>query len=115
MTEKTPSKIRTGQQNKSLHLYCSQVAEALNSAGISYKMLLDGMEIANTMESTKNLFRLIGGAKFNKYSTKEYTTKQLIEIFEDFNEIIARKGIHIAWPSEDERNFLEEYSSVQRN
>lgn len=63
------------------------------------------MEITNTMESTKNLFRLIGGAKFNKYSTADYTTKQLMEIFEDFNEIIARKGVHVDWPSSDPQSY----------
>jgi hypothetical protein len=104
---------RTKQQNKSLHLYCQQVADALNEAGISYKMLLEGIEITNTMESTKNLFRLIGGAKFNKYSTADLTTKQLMGIFEDFNEIIARKGIHIAWPSEETKNFTETYKNLK--
>ena len=105
MTQNTEFKIRTDLQNRALHLYCEQVAEALNAAGISYKMLLEGMEITNTMESTKNLFRLIGGAKFNKYSTADYTTKQLMEIFEDFNEIIARKGVHVDWPSSDPQNY----------
>lgn len=100
---------RTVKQNNSLHKYCKQVAEALNEAGISYKMLLEGMEITNTMESTKNLFRLIGGAKFCKYSTTQYTTKELMEIFEDFNEIIARKGIHVESPSEEKQNFNNTY------
>lgn len=98
---------RTQLQNNSLHLYCTQVSEALNEAGISYKMLLEGLEIDNTMESTKNLFRLIGGAKFRKYSTTILTTKELVEIFEDFNRHLAKLGIYVEWPS-SEPNFLDE-------
>lgn len=97
---------RTKLQNNALHKYCKDVADELNNAGISYKMLLEGLEISNTMESIKNLFRLIGGAKFRKWSTTELSSKELMEIFEDLNLHFGNKGIHVAWPSA-EYNFLE--------
>jgi hypothetical protein len=92
-------KIRTQQQNKALHLWCQQVADTLNEGGISYKMLLDGLEIDQTMETIKSLFRLIAGAKFGVKSTSELTTKQLMDTFEEFNKHLATKGVYVAWPS----------------
>lgn len=98
-------KQRTISQNNALHKYCTDVSEALNSSGISYKMLLDGLEISNTMETTKNLFRLIAGVMYAKYSTSDLTTKELNNVFENFNEILARKGIHVHFPSQE--NMIE--------
>jgi hypothetical protein len=93
---------RTDLQNKAIHVYFQQVADELNAAGIPYKLLVEGAEITNTAETIKSLFRLIGGAKFKRYSTSELSTKELMEVWEDFNEILARKGIHIPFPSEEE-------------
>lgn len=95
------TKQRTEAQNRALHLWCEQVATALNEAGIPYKLLVESAEITNTMESTKSLFRLIAGAKFGLTSTTALSTKQLMEVWEDFNEILARRGVHIPFPSLD--------------
>lgn len=108
--EETPSQTnrqRTELQNRSLHLWCQQVADTLNGGGITYKMLLDGLEIDNTMETTKGLFRLIAGAKFGVTSTAQLTTKQMMDTFEEFNRHLATKGVYVAWPTSDP-GFLEE-------
>jgi hypothetical protein len=100
---------RTDLQNKAIHVYFQQVADELNAAGIPYKLLIEGAEITNTAETIKSLFRLIGGAKFRKYSTSELTTKQLMEVYEDFNQILAGKGVHVDFPSNEINSFNKEY------
>ena len=110
MQEQTPSqtnKQRTDLQNRALHKYCTQVAEKCREGGISYKLLLESVEITPTMETIKELFRLIGGAKFRKWSTADFTTKELMETFDEVNAILALKGVHIPWPS-NEYNFLND-------
>lgn len=106
----THSKNRTDLQNRSLHKWCQMVADELNDCGISYKMLLDGLEIDQTMETIKGLFRLIAGAKFGVKSTTQLTTKQLSDTFEEFNRHLSTKGIHIPWPSNEENSFNQTYN-----
>jgi hypothetical protein len=98
---------RTELQNNALHLWCTQVAEALNAGGVPYKLLVSDMNITHTMESTKSLFKLILDAKFRVTSTSQMTSKQCVEVFEDLNAILATKGIHIPWPSNEPDIFEE--------
>lgn len=54
----TPSeKIRTAKQNKALHKFCELLAEACNEAGISQRLFLEGLEVDNSPESVKAVFR----------------------------------------------------------
>ena len=106
------NKQRTIHQNNALHLWCQQVSDTLNEAGISYKMLLDGLEIDQTPQTIKGLFRLIAGAKYNKHRTTELTTKELMDCFEELNRHLGIKGIHVPFPSEDELNLQETYSPI---
>src|SRR3990167_4369123 len=103
-------KQRTLQQNKSLHKYCELLADALNEAGISQALFLKGLEVDNSSESVKVVFRAIGKAKYLKISTVDLTTKEMSEIFDEINRHIALLGIHIDWPSEESQNFSETYN-----
>ena len=98
-------KIRTQLQNKSIHLWFQMVADELNSAGYTQKMALQGLELDNTEESIKSLFRSVGMTKFGVKSTASLTTKQVMEIYEELNRHFASMGVHVPFPS-SEYNYL---------
>ena len=95
-------KQRTTLQNSSLHLYCERLAEELNNAGITQKLVLQCVELDWSADSIKSLFRSLGRAKYGIKSTSELTTKQLTDIYDELNRIMAKFGIHIPFPSEEE-------------
>ncbi len=90
---------RTPAQNRSLHKYCTEVANELNNAGISMEVLVQNIEVDHTMESVKSIWRAIAKAKYGKESTKILSKKEIGEVYEEFNRLLAQFGIHIAWPS----------------
>lgn len=108
-----PEKIRTVQQNKSLHVYCEELATELNNAGITMQALIEELHIDHTKESVKSIWRAIAKAKYGKESTTELTTKEIDEVYNEMNRMIAAKGIHIAWPAQESSpnylNSLEEH------
>ncbi len=95
------SKTRSLQQNKSLHVYCEELAGELNNAGVTMKALIENLQIDHTKESVKAIWRAIAKAKFQKESTTELTTKELQEVYEELNRLVSAFGIHIAWPSQE--------------
>lgn len=107
MTEETHSKIRTDKQNRSLHKFCELLSETLNEAGISQRVLLEGLEIDNSPESVKAVFRAMGKAKYGKDSTAKLTTKEVMDIYEEFNRHTSKIGIHVPFPSEDDRYYKQ--------
>jgi len=103
-------KQRTDLQNKSLHKYCSLLSDKLIEGGITYKKFLEIMdEVDNSPETVKAVFREYGRIKYGKISTADLTTKEIQYIYEEFNRNTSKIGIHIAWPSRDNNNFLETY------
>lgn len=92
---------RTDLQNRSLHLFCKLLAEALNEAGISQRVFLEGLEVDNTPESIKSVFKGIANAKYLKDSTTELTTKEVEEIYDEINRQSSKIGIHIDWPTKE--------------
>jgi len=95
------NKQRTNAQNRSLHLYCSQLAEELNEAGITQRVFLQYLEVDNSAESVKSVFRALGKAKYGKESTSKLTTKECTDIYDEINRNSSRLGIHVAWPNRD--------------
>lgn len=95
---KTP-KQRTAQQNKSAHLYFSEVARELNNAGIGMANFLKDFEIDVTPQSVKDVFRAIGKAKYGKESTADLTTTELQGCWEEFNRALGDRGVNIPFPS----------------
>lgn len=94
-------KQRTLKQNKSLHLYCKMLSEALNDAGISQGVFLHGLEVDNSPESIKAVFREIGKTKYLENSTAKLSTKEMTDVWEEINRHIASFGIHIPWPNRE--------------
>ncbi len=97
---------RTLQQNKSLHKYCSMLAEKLNDSGQDMrKTLKPEIDIPWSMETIKELmFKPIIKAMFNVDSTTELDTKQISEAYEVLNRHTAQKlGVSVTWPHNEER------------
>lgn len=77
---------RTDKQNKALHLFLAQLAEALNDAGYDIKavmaMFKEGMEVPFTPITAKELlWRPVQQAMYKKLSTTELDKhKEITEI-----------------------------------
>ncbi|MFA6925184.1 MAG: hypothetical protein WC223_13145 [Bacteroidales bacterium] len=93
------NKIRTSQQNKALHKYCELLSGCLVEAGITQKVLFEGLEVETSPEAVKMLFRAIGKARYGKESTAKFTTKEMTSIFDEVNLHISKWGIYVKWPS----------------
>ena len=97
-------KRRTSLQNRSLHLFCQQLADALNTAGLDMrKTLKHDIEIPWTMENVKNhLWRPIQKAMTEKHSTTEMDSAEPSQIYEVLNRHLGEKfGISVPWPCEE--------------
>lgn len=98
---------RTGQQNRSLHLFCKQLSDALNLAGLEMKVVLKGdTQIWWTADAVKEyLWRAIQKAKYGKESTTDLARdEEITEIHKDLMRILGEKhGIeYIPFPSREE-------------
>lgn len=103
---------RTLKQNKSLHKYCEVLSETLNEMGITQEVLVRGLEVDNSPESVKAVFRALGKAKYGKESTADLTTKEISSCYEEFNRHISKLGVYIPWPSEEEIIMQKEYGKI---
>ena len=85
-----------------MHLYFTQLAEALNDAGLDMrKTLKPSIEIPWSSKSIKEyLWRPIMKAQCGKESTTELTTKEIDQIFDVINRHLSEKfGLFVEWPS----------------
>ncbi len=98
--------VRTLDQNASLHLYLTQLANALNEGGFSFKFQLGDklVDLDWSMELCKeNIWRPIQIALVKKKSTKNLDKVHDIDvIYEHLNKFFSNKPFcfHIPWPSE---------------
>lgn len=93
---------RTIQQNKSLHLYCEMLAEALNEAGLDMRVVLKPeVDIPWTKESVKeHLYKPILKIMLDKDSTTEMDTVNPSEVYQVLDRHLAEKfGVSVEWPS----------------
>jgi len=100
-------KGRTSQQNRSLHLYLTMMANAFNDSGIDNKMLMDTFKqefsIPVTATFLKEVFRKIMGGMFDKKSTTELSTTEMVKVYDVFNMGMGEKcGISRPWPHKKE-------------
>ena len=96
--------VRTVQQNRAVHLYCKQVAEALNDNGHSVVAVLKP-DIQFSMITVKEqMFKPILTALRGKNSTTQMTTKEVDEVYHIMNKVLGEKwGIHIPFPDKETR------------
>lgn len=111
----TDEKQRTIPQNKSLHLYCTLLANALNDAGLDMKKTLKSeIEIPWTCENVKNhLYKPILKALTGKDSTIDMDTKDPSIVYEILNRFMGEKhGITVQWP--DRGSQMYEAMGIKR-
>lgn len=95
-------KQRTDQQNKSLHLFCEMLADALNDSGYDMKKTLkQDIEIPWNKDRVKEfIWRPVQKAMIGEESTTNMNTVDPSEIYETINRHMGEKfGIHVDWPS----------------
>ncbi len=94
---------RTEQQNKAMHLYFEQVAQALNDAGLSIEQVLQNftMELNWNKDSVKEiLWRTAQKRIVGKHSTTELNKREdITRVYEAVNRFLAKLGIHVPFPS----------------
>ena len=99
-------KQRSLTQNAAMHLYCGQLAEALNSAGLDFRVVIrDGVEVNWTPELVKDyMWRPVQKAITGHESTTKPQRGQYSEIYEAVNRHVSSKlGVFVAWPCNDNR------------
>lgn len=112
MTEK----IRTNQQNKSMHLYFQQIANLLNEHGVDLKTLLEAFREEDqpiSGNNIKDIFKSVLFRMHGKTTTTEMTTQELNEVLEPFYKTIGElTGEHIDFPSQETMELLKYYNKL---
>jgi hypothetical protein len=101
-------KQRSGPQNRSLHKYCTLLADALNNAGLDMKKTLKPeIDIPWTCENVKDhLYKPILKALTGKKSTRDMNTVEPSEVYDVLNRFISEKhGVSVEWPSEESQRM----------
>ena len=88
------SDLRTNNQNRSLHLWFTQVSDELNANGITAQQIFSQpVEHFWTPELVKEMWRKIQRAMFGKKSTtKLKKTEQIDKIYDVFNKVISERA-----------------------
>lgn len=94
---------RTSRQNRSMHLYFTLVAEEANNAGYEMRdLVLDNVPIRITLESVKELWKIMQKTMYGTTSTTQLKTNQVSEIYDAMNVVISeRLKLSIPFPSWD--------------
>lgn len=90
---------RTSKQNNSIHLLFEEIARELNNSGIDMRVLIKNLQVSHTKKSVKGIWKAICEAKYGKKSTTELTSKEIDEVYDEFNRLLSEFGIHVAFPS----------------
>ena len=100
---------RTDQQNKALHLYFTQVAEALNDAGLTLEKVVKNFKMEHEWSGAtvkELLWREAQKYAVNKHSTTELDKFEEIEkVYDIVNRFLASIGVEsIPFPSVESEN-----------
>lgn len=91
-------KIRSDRQSRAIHVYFEEVARELNDRGIDMRVLVKNLQVAHTKDSVKGIWKAIGEAKYGKKSTTQLTSKEIDEVYDEFNKLLSEHDVHIAFP-----------------
>lgn len=97
-------KQRSILQNRSLHKYLTQIAEALADSGQDMRVVVK-LPIKPTLENVKQeLWKPVMTAMYPDIeSTTQLSTKQIQAVYEVFNYAMGtRLGVSLPWPSIEE-------------
>jgi tRNA A37 threonylcarbamoyltransferase TsaD len=103
-------KQRSLAQNRSLHKFCTELADEANNHGISMKAVIQDLQVDWSMEGVKSIIHAISKAKYQKTSTADLTTKELSDCCKEVQKIFLEQGIHVEFPSFEENEFIKHYT-----
>ena len=97
-------KQRSNLQNKSLHLYCKHLAEALNDAGYDcFNFFNEGFAMPWNEKLVKEMiWRPVQEAVIDKQSTAEANTTEYTDIYNVINRhLIENRNVFVQWPCKE--------------
>ena len=97
-------KQRSVKQNSSLHLWCEQLADALNEKNLDVKTVMEHKkEIPWTKYAVKDyLFKPVLKTLTDQESSADANKIDYIKVYDILNKYLGEKlGIHIPWPSHE--------------
>lgn len=102
----TTDKKRSGAQNNALHLYCSQLSNQFNAAGLDMvQVLKHHAEIpwdAKGFNVKERIWRPVQEGYCQENSTAKVSTADYPQIYDIVNRYTASKlGISVDWPSKE--------------
>jgi len=100
-------KQRTLTQNAALHKYCTQLADALNDAGLDFRQTIKhDVDVPWSPELVKNfMWRPIQKAVTGHDSSTKPETHQYGVIYETLNRHTSAKlGVFVPWPCKENMN-----------
>lgn len=101
---------RSVLQNRSLHLFCKQVAEALNAKGLGVTAVLKPEIQFSTITIKELLYKPILTALRGKESTTMINTQEMSDVYDIMNKALSEKfDLHVPFPSQEELNFQQNY------
>lgn len=102
------SNIRTGKnrslsQNSALHLFCSNLASAMNDAGFEFRSFMnDGYAVPFSKQLVlDHMWRPVQKAVTGHESTRKPEMAEYFLIYDVLNSKLADHGIHVPWPLKD--------------
>lgn len=101
---KRASHRRSNLQNNALHLWCTQLAEALNESGQDMKDVIRVDIPWSSYTVKEHLVRPVMNKLLHKDSTTELTSDEVTTVYEVINRALAgrlKEPIHIPFPSEE--------------
>lgn len=97
--ESTKKELRTDTQNRAFHLWCEQIADALNDAGYEKKLTIGTIDVPWSKETVKIIIKKIAHAQINKWKTSEMTREEFSKVQETTNRMLSELGIYVPFPS----------------
>jgi len=106
---KKESEVRTLAQNRAMHLYFTELANALNDAGYDIPTVIKAGVSITPFVVKEFLWKPIQKAVLGKKSTTSLQTKEVTLVYENLNRIVGEKfGVSVSFPSVDEL-ILKQY------
>lgn len=113
----TNKPTRTSSQNKSLHLWFSQISEICQNQGVTWNMLIKHtVDVAVLPDGVKNFWKVLQKALYNTDSTTELKkTGQIDRMVEHFALFMGKEGVEVPPFPHDEKKAIEEMSGYKTN
>jgi len=115
---------RSGQQNKSIHLWLTWIADELRKQGQTMQNVLERIkraEIEPTMEALKEVvWKPYQKSAFGKKSSTELTKSEVTTVYDGLNKFFGQEfEIHIPFPSDDyeisrEQDYINKANEMRR-